>query len=75
MSSKIEITCDRCGEGFVQSMYPNDDEDRISMTNIEMTNWGTDDYDQIIAEICPKCDPIVKKEFEIFLVKVGILKL
>jgi uncharacterized C2H2 Zn-finger protein len=75
MSSKIEIKCDRCGEVFIQPVvYTRDDDDRVTMTNIEMTNWGTEDYEQLIAEVCPQCDPIVRHEFEIFLFKAGILK-
>jgi uncharacterized C2H2 Zn-finger protein len=75
MSSIIQIKCDRCGEVFIRPVvYSKGDDDQVSMTNIEMTNWGSEDYEQIIAEICPKCDSIVRHEFELFLLRAGILK-
>jgi uncharacterized cysteine cluster protein YcgN (CxxCxxCC family) len=74
MVSIVHTWCDRCGEVIIRSMFPEDDEERIAMTSIEMTNWNVEGYEQLIAEICPQCDPIVKHEFELFLFKAGILK-
>jgi hypothetical protein len=75
MSSVIHIKCDRCSQVFVRPMFAEDDEkERVAMTNVEMTNWNVDEYEQIIAEICPTCEPVVRHEFELFLFKVGILK-
>jgi hypothetical protein len=75
MSSVIHTKCDRCGNVVVRPMFAEDDEkERVAMTNIEMTNWNIDGYEQLVAEVCPQCEPIVRNEFELFLFKVGILK-